>query len=72
MQRVAKLTSATSKWGPQTDKIEDKDLKTPEDETAVEGEADESSERKATAISFENPAFEETTADDIFGRLKFL
>ena len=72
MQRVVKLTSATSKWGPQTEKIEDKELKTPGDEISEGEGVDEDSERKATAISFENPAFEETTTDEIFGSLKFL
>ena len=69
---MVKLTSATSKWGPQIEKTPDEDLKTPGDDIS-EGEGiDEGSERKATAISFENPAFEETTTDEIFGSLKFL
>ena len=74
-QRLVKLTTATSKWGPGTKKSSDEMMKktmTLDEESMCDGRLGEGGHRKATAISFENPAFEDRASDDRFGSLKFI
>ena len=49
-----------------------KKTKTLAEESEGDGWLGEGGHRKATAISFENPAFEDKATDDRFGSLKFI
>lgn len=74
-QRLVKLTTATSKWGPRTEKVSDETTTkktTLDDESEGEDGLGEGGRRRTNAISFDNPAFEERSTEDRFGSLKFI
>ena len=72
LQRLVKLTTATSKWGPRGEKVANKTETTLVGEIADEGSPEEIGRRKVTAICFENPAFEDKSSDERFGSLTFI